>query len=190
MFTVGIRLFPSSFRIFVGYTRICIYLEILKQTEFPASVIHSLKVVNLGLKYHNITDIPKIPFLQLANEVWERYVFTPVCQSFCSQGGCLGPGPGVRLRGLAEGVSRPTPGGSPDPHLGGLQAHTGVSRPTLGGLQAHTRGEGVSRPRPRPRGRGRGCVSQHALRQTPPPPADGYCCVRYASYWNAFLLEK
>ena len=25
--------------------------------------------------------------------------------------------------------------------------------------------------------------------QTPPadPPADGYCCGRYASYWNAFL---
>ena len=25
------------------------------------------------------------------------------------------------------------------------------------------------------------------LGQTP-PPADGYCCGRYASYWNAFLL--
>ena len=23
---------------------------------------------------------------------------------------------------------------------------------------------------------------------TPPPPADGYCCGRYASYWNAFFL--
>ena len=22
----------------------------------------------------------------------------------------------------------------------------------------------------------------------PPPPGDGYCCGRYASYWNAFLL--
>ena len=44
-----------------------------------------------------------------------------------------------KLRGLATG-------GSPGPHPGGLQAHT------LGGLQA-TPG---------------GCVSQHALRQTPP----------------------
>ena len=25
-------------------------------------------------------------------------------------------------------------------------------------------------------------------RQTPPPPADGYCSGRYASYWNAFFL--
>ena len=33
-----------------------------------------------------------------------------------------------------------------------------------------------------------GGVSQHALRQTPPP--DGYCCRRYASYWNAFLLKR
>ena len=32
----------------------------------------------------------------------------------------------------------------------------------------------------------RGVVSQHALRQT--PLADGYCCGRYASYWNAFLF--
>ena len=45
-------------------------------------------------------------------------------------------------------------------------------------------------------------VSQHALQQGglllrgacsggvcgPPNKADGYCCGRYASYWNAFLL--
>ena len=42
------------------------------------------------------------------------------------------------------------------------------------------RGVGV----PDPRG---GLVSQHALRQT--PGRDGYCCGRYASYWNAFLLN-
>ena len=33
-----------------------------------------------------------------------------------------------------------------------------------------------------------GLVSQHALRQTP-PRRNGYCCGRYASHWNAFLLE-
>ena len=55
-------------------------------------------------------------------------------------GGFPGPHPGRKLRGLAWGVSRPTPRG----------------------------------------------VSQHALRQT--PPADGYCCGWYASYWNAFLF--
>ena len=27
------------------------------------------------------------------------------------------------------------------------------------------------------------------LEQNPPPPRDGYCCGRYASYWNAFLLK-
>ena len=54
-----------------------------------------------------------------------------------------------------------------------LQAHTrggGRLRGLAGGLQAHTQGG----------------VSQHALSQTPP---DGYCCGRYASYWNAFLFE-
>ena len=34
---------------------------------------------------------------------------------------------------------------------------------------------------------GGGLVSQHALRQTP-PGRDGYCCGRYASYWNAVWL--
>ena len=33
-----------------------------------------------------------------------------------------------------------------------------------------------------------GLVSEHALRQTPPPRRDGYCCGRYASHWNAFLF--
>ena len=82
-------------------------------------------------------------------------------------------------------VSRPTPRwevegssweGSPGSHPEG--------KLTWGGLQAHTQGS----PGPHP-----GvcvCVSQHALRQTTPLPADGYCCGQYASYWNAILLLK
>ena len=35
---------------------------------------------------------------------------------------------------------------------------------------------------------GGGVVPQHALRQRP-PGRDGYCCGRYASYWNAFLFD-
>ena len=125
-------------------------------------------------------------------------------------GGCLGPHPGGKLRGLARGVSRLTSRGEVEgsghgglgPHPGGKlrglpgqfsgqggflgpqpggklrYLARGVSRPTprggLGGLAW-----GVSRPTP-------GGVSQHALRQI--PPAYGYCCERYSSYWNAFLL--
>ena len=33
---------------------------------------------------------------------------------------------------------------------------------------------------------GRGCLLQGVPGGDPPP--DGYCCERYASYWNAFLL--
>ena len=83
------------------------------------------------------------------------------CLSFCSRWGSL-----------------PGRGGSPCQGvflLGGLQAHTWeVSGPTPGGSPGRHPGEGVS---------------QDALRQTP-PPADGYCCGRYASYWNAFLFGK
>ena len=51
--------------------------------------------------------------------------------------------------------------------------------------------QGVSRPRPgevpRPRGV---CIPACTEADTPIcPPADGYCCGRYASYWNAFLWE-
>ena len=140
-------------------------------------------------------------FLSPATKLGQGNIFRSMCQEFCQWGGGLvsqhglqvfRPTPGGRLRGLAGGVSRPTSsgeaegsgqgdlqvhtrgggklrglaGGSPGPHpggevegsgWGGLQAHTwGGSRPTPGGgLQAHTWG----------------CVSQHALRQTPPFPS-------------------
>ena len=58
-----------------------------------------------------------------------------------SPGGYPGPHPGGKLRGLAMGVSRPTPRGSPGPHP------ERVSRPTpKGGLQAHTQGGRVVYP--------------------------------------------
>ena len=43
---------------------------------------------------------------------------------------------------------------------------------------------------PRSRHSGAGTPrTRHPRDQAPPPPADGYCCGRYASYWNAFLLQ-
>ena len=86
------------------------------------------------------------------------------CLPFCSQWGCLGPGPG----GLPMGGS----------------AQRGVSRPRGAGQglgEAQARRGGVSRPRPR------GVCIPASLRQTP-PPVDSYCCGLYASYWNAFLF--
>ena len=65
------------------------------------------------------------------------------------------PKPREKLRGLARGISRPTPRGVSRP------TPRGVSRPTLEGVSRPTL-EGVSRPTPRGV-----CVSQHALRQTP-----------------------
>ena len=115
-----------------------------------------------------------------ANEVCEGYVFTPACQSFCSRGGVSRPTHRERLRGLARGVSKPTP--TPRGRLGGLAGgssgpHPAGSRPTPGGCP----GQGTL-------AQVQGGGSQHALRQTT-PPADGYCCGQYASYWNAFLLS-
>ena len=111
--------------------------------------------------------------LLLANEICEGYVFTRVC---LSTGGGWYPSMPCRYPG---GVSRPTARGG---GLRGLAVR--VSRPTFRGVSRPTPGgAGVSRPTPWDSG-----VSQHALRQT--PPADGYCCGQYASYWNALLYTS
>ena len=68
---------------------------------------------------------------------------------------------------------------SPGPHPGGkLCLAREVSRPTPGG---------VSRPTPW------GSPGTHpggipACSETDTPQADGYCCGRYTSYWNAYLF--
>ena len=54
-------------------------------------------------------------FLPSANEVCESYVFTPVSQSFCSRGGCLGPDPG-RVPAWGECLG-PDPGGVSAQHV-------------------------------------------------------------------------
>ena len=104
-----------------------------------------------------------------ANEVCQGYVFTRECHSVHGKGV-------VSKRALQ--ISRPTPTGrlrghargSPGPHPGGFSRLTpgGVSRPTPRGV----------------------CIPACTEADTPLPPADGYCCGWYASYWNAFLLIK
>ena len=71
------------------------------------------------------------------------------------------------------------PGRSPG---GVYQYALQVSRPTpKGELEGSgQRGEWIFRPTPR------GCIP--ACNEADSPPADGYCCGWYASYWNAFLL--
>ena len=143
-----------------------------------------------------------------ANEVCEGYVFTCVCprgggwypsmpcrwypsMPCRSPGGCVSqhalqvsrPTPKGELEGSGRGgLQAHTDGGSPGPHLGGgFSRHTpggGFLGAHLGGLQAHTRG--VSRPT--------WGVYPSMHRGRTPPPADGHCCGRCASYWNAFLL--
>ena len=80
----------------------------------------------------------------------EGYVFTPVCQSFCSRGG-----------GCA--IPACIAGGIPAWLQGGLLLGGGL-------LPGGT------------------CSGGGACLETP-LKADGYCCGRYASYWNAFLFE-
>ena len=109
-------------------------------------------------------------------------------------GGCVSrPHPRGRLGSLPGGCLGPHPGGGWGSGWGGVQAHNqGVSRPTPGGgcVQAHTWG-GVSRLTPgrvQTQAHG-GCIPACTEADTPPTPAYGCCCGRYASYWNAFLLN-
>ena len=123
------------------------------------------------------------PFLPPANEVWGKVIFSVTCvKNSVERGGgipaclagdipaCLAgeiPACLASLQGVLQthaggrGVSRPTPGEGkfPGPYLGG-----------------------VSRPTPR---EGGWCIP--ACTEANPSLTDGYCCGRYASYWNAFL---
>ena len=123
---------------------------------------------------------PKGPNTRSLHEVCKGYVFY-VCLSVHSGGwypsipcrwypsmSCRSPG-GVSQHTLE--VSRPTPKGELE--------RSGQKR--VGGRpQAHT-GEGSPDPHP-----GGGCIP--ACTETD-PPADGYCCERYTSYWNAFFFH-
>ena len=69
----------------------------------PVQLISILERRNIPLKF---TCEPMLCFYSLtylppANEVCEGYVFTPVCQSFCSGGACM---VGVGMRGGGVGV--------------------------------------------------------------------------------------
>ena len=96
---------------------------------------------------------------------------------FTEGGGCLVggvPGPGGLLRRVPDwGV--PAPGGL----LLGV-CSWGGGWCLLGGGGVCSRRKWVG-----------GAYSGGCLVETPPPPPrDGYCCWRYASYWNAFLFLK
>ena len=145
---------------------------------------------NSILRHQNNENCWAAKFITARKRILRRLCFY-TCLQFCLQGiipaclaglqggwypsmpcRCPGSHPGVSLRGLARGVSRPTPRGE-DQGSG------------LVGLQAHTRGGGSSgvwpggSPGPHPGGKFRGLawgvsrptpkgVSQHALRQTLP----------------------
>ena len=87
-----------------------------------------------------------------------------------------------------------------DPPTPAKETPQGDPLPRRPPLQAHTKGGnwGGSGPGPHPRGKMRGIRSRHTpkggiqgfrgIRTRLPPPLINYCCGRYASYWNAFLL--
>ena len=93
-------------------------------------------------------------------------IFTSVCQEFCSRGGCLLLG-GCLVRGGLV--------------LGGAVWFRGEVPAPRGCLVGGVLVRGAQTPHSRGKLRG--------IRPSPPPPPDGYCCGRYASYWNAFLFS-
>ena len=139
------------------------------------------------------SDVQKYDYYR-PQRSWGRVIFSKACvKNSVHSRGCLGPDPGGRLGGSGLG------GGclGPDPRwrLGGLGPDPGVGWGSGWGCPGPHWG-GVSRPRPGGRlGSGQGGVQAHtwgcipACTEVDTPPADGYCCGRYASYWNAFLFR-
>ena len=154
---------------------------------------------------------PHWPSFYRPQRSWDEVIFSRVSVILFTGGGgipaCIAGGiPACLAAGLGGG------GGIP-PCLAGFQAHTqggslgesgreGVSRPTPKGEGEGDLARGVFRSTPR------GVPGQGGLLQggawfwgvcswggvsgprgvCPETPPDRYCCGRYASYWNAFLL--
>ena len=123
--------------------------------------------------FHNRpqTKFAKVIFLHLSVS---HSVHREVCVKVQAQGEGWGSG---------QGSVQAHTWRCPDPHPG-VETHTKGSRPTPRGpdqnpgVQTHTQG-GVQ-------AQARGWIT--ACSQADTSPADGYCCGRYASYPNAFLL--
>ena len=102
-------------------------------------------------------------------------IFTPVCHSVHG---------GVSHQGDPPGKEASSPEGGTPPgrrHPPGRETPTPLAGrpPWEGGLPLQ--GDPPGRRHP-PAGR------PPIGREMPPPPTDGYCFGRYASYWNAFLF--
>ena len=104
----------------------------------------------------------EVSFLRPANKVSGKgYVFTPVCQSFCSQEGCLPLGAWGCLP-LGQGVYTP---------LDKYPWHTSPGHTSWTCTHLDTYPSNTYTPSL--------CT---------PPCTDGHWSRRYASYWNAFLF--
>ena len=128
------NLAPTSLRA-VKSARACKTSILWKGLSSVVSELTNLPVRKLRLLIRTIFGTHFLYLLPPANEVCEGYVFTHMCQSFCSGGGipaCLAGGILACLAGLQGGVSqhalqvsRPTPKGEVEGSgWGGLQAHT------------------------------------------------------------------
>ena len=78
------------------------------------------------------------------------------------------------------------------PQVGSASMHAGIPPPPR---SRHHTGAGIPQKQAPPREQTPPRAGT-PREQTPPPPgsrhpppADGYCCGRYASYWNTFLLS-
>ena len=137
-----------------GVSKIC-YFYVGKKGKNPGT--RGKQKENTGYFYCPQTKFAKVMFLHMSVCPRGAGGGIPACLAGLRMGGgvyasmpCRFPGPHPRgsLKGLARGVSKPTPvspgphlGVSPGPHQGGVSPC-----PHLGGLQAHTRG--VFRPTP------------------------------------------
>ena len=155
--------------------------------------------------YSHFVPLNIVQILPSATKMRQGNVFTPVCQSFCSQGEgvCLSacwdtppwagtlPWVGTAPRQVHTLASTPLPPAGTPPgqvHPPGRYILLGRHTPQAGALpgqvhpwagtppgQAHTPGQVHPLGRHTPLGR-----------YTPP---DGHCSGRYESYWNAFLFK-
>ena len=164
------------------------HLAMATETETRIARIVSKRAVCILLEYFLVTVRNKVA----------KVMFLHVC--VCPQRGVPGqvppkdqvhPPPGTRYTPLGPGtpppwdqVHLPGPGTPPQDQVHPPGLGTPPSRPGTPPETRYTPQDQVHPPGTKYTPRTRYIPRDQVH---PPPPADGYCCGRYASYWNAFL---
>ena len=133
-----------------------------------------------GLLFKPVNRRNKYLFTARKRSLGQGYIFRSVCQEFCPRGGRGYPSMPCRSHWGMDPPGHAPPGKEVPPWQGSTPS--GRKHPAWEGGTPLPARKHIPPARKHPLGK-----EAPTLGRRQPP--NGYCCGRYASYWNAFLLK-